>query len=102
MKELEKVRAVAGKQVHKAPHETLLVLDASTGQNAISQAKAFKETAGVTGIVLTKLDGTSKGGAILSIKRELGVPVRFVGTGEKIDDFAYFDPVAFVTGLVGD
>jgi len=102
MKELEKVRAVAGKQVHKAPHETLLVLDASTGQNAIAQAKAFKDSAGVTGIVLTKLDGTSKGGAILSIKRELGVPVRFVGTGEKVDDFAYFDPVAFVTGLVGD
>jgi fused signal recognition particle receptor len=102
MKELEKVRAVAGKQVHKAPHEILLVLDASTGQNAISQAKAFKETAGVTGIVLTKLDGTSKGGAILSIKRELGAPVRFVGTGEKVDDFAYFDPVAFVTGLVGE
>ena len=102
MKELEKVRAVAGKQVHKAPHETLLVLDASTGQNAIAQAKAFRESAGVTGIVLTKLDGTSKGGAILSIKRELGVPVRFVGTGEKVDDFAYFDPVAFVTGLVGD
>lgn len=102
MKELEKVRAVAGKQVHKAPHETLLVLDASTGQNAISQAKAFKDSSGVTGIILTKLDGTSKGGAILSIKRELGVPVRFVGTGEKVDDFAYFDPVAFVTGLVGD
>ena len=102
MKELEKVRAVAGKQVHKAPHETLLVLDASTGQNAISQAKAFKDSAGVTGIVLTKLDGTSKGGSILSIKRELGVPVRFVGTGEKLDDFAYFDPVAFVTGLVGE
>ena len=102
MKELEKVRAVAGKQVHKAPHETLLVLDASTGQNAISQAKAFKDSAGVTGIVLTKLDGTSKGGSILSIKRELGVPVRFVGTGEKVDDFAYFDPVAFVTGLVGE
>ncbi|HHY55337.1 MAG TPA: signal recognition particle-docking protein FtsY [Chloroflexi bacterium] len=102
MKELEKVRAVAGKQVHKAPHETLLVLDASTGQNAIAQAKAFRESAGVTGIILTKLDGTSKGGAILSIKRELGVPVRFVGTGEKVDDFAYFDPVAFVTGLVGD
>lgn len=102
MKELEKVRAVASKQVHKAPHETLLVLDASTGQNAIVQAKAFRESAGVTGIILTKLDGTSKGGAILSIKRELGVPVRFVGTGEKIDDFAYFDPVAFVTGLVGD
>ncbi len=102
MKELEKMRTVAAKQVHKAPHETLLVLDASTGQNAISQARAFKDSAGVTGIILTKLDGTSKGGAILNIKRELGVPVRFVGTGEKIDDFAYFDPVSFVTGLVGD
>lgn len=102
MKELEKMRTVAAKQVHKAPHETLLVLDASTGQNAISQARAFKDAAGVTGIILTKLDGTSKGGAVLSIKRELGVPVRFVGTGEKIDDFAYFDPVSFVTGLVGD
>lgn len=102
MKELEKIKAVAGKQVHRAPHEVLLVLDASTGQNAISQAKAFRESAGVTGIVLTKLDGTSKGGAVLSIKRELSVPVRFVGTGEKVEDFALFDPIAFVTGLVGD
>jgi fused signal recognition particle receptor len=102
MKELEKIKAVAGKQVHRAPHEVLLVLDASTGQNAISQAKAFQESAGVTGLVLTKLDGTSKGGAILNVKRELGVPVRFVGTGEKIGDFALFDPVAFVTGLLGD
>lgn len=102
MKELEKIKTVAGKQVHKAPHEVLLVLDASTGQNAILQAKAFKDSAGVTGLILTKLDGTSKGGAVLNIKRELGVPVRFVGTGEKIDDFALFDPVAFVTGLVGD
>jgi fused signal recognition particle receptor len=102
MKELEKIGRVAGKQVHRAPHEVLLVLDASTGQNAISQAKSFQETAGVTGIVLTKLDGTSKGGAVLSIKQELGVPVRFVGTGEGLDDFALFDPVAFVEGLLGD
>lgn len=102
MKELEKIKAVAGKQVHRAPHEVLLVLDASTGQNAISQAKAFGESAGVTGIVLTKLDGTSKGGAVLSIKRELGVPVRFVGTGERLEDFALFDPVAFVNGLLGE
>ncbi|MCB9140419.1 MAG: signal recognition particle-docking protein FtsY [Caldilineaceae bacterium] len=102
MKELEKVKRVAGKQVHRAPHEVLLVLDASTGQNAISQAKAFGEVAGVTGIVLTKLDGTSKGGAVLSIKQELGVPVRFVGTGEKINDFALFDAVAFVEGLLGE
>lgn len=102
MKELEKIKAVAGKQVHRAPHEVLLVMDASTGQNAISQAKAFGASAGVTGIVLTKLDGTSKGGAVLSIKRELGVPVRFVGTGERLEDFALFDPVAFVDGLLGD
>lgn len=102
MQELEKIKRVAGKQVHRAPHEVLLVLDASTGQNAISQAKAFKEAAGVTGIVLTKLDGTSKGGAVLSIKDQLGVPVRFVGTGEKIGDFAHFDPVAFVEGLLGE
>lgn len=102
MKELEKIKSVAGKQVHRAPHEVLLVLDGSTGQNAISQVKAFRESAGVTGIIITKLDGTSKGGAVLSVKRELGVPVRFVATGEKIDDFALFDPVAFVEGLVGD
>jgi fused signal recognition particle receptor len=100
MQELEKIKRVAGKQVHRAPHEVLLVLDASTGQNAISQAKSFKDSAGVTGIVLTKLDGTSKGGAVLSIKRELGVPVRFVGTGETIADIAPFDPVAFVEGLL--
>ena len=102
MQELEKIKRVAAKQVHRAPHEVLLVLDASTGQNAILQAKAFKESAGVTGIVLTKLDGTSKGGAVLSIKQQLGVPVRFVGTGESIDDFAEFNPVAFVEGLVGE
>ncbi|MCL4863024.1 MAG: signal recognition particle-docking protein FtsY [Caldilineaceae bacterium] len=102
MKELEKLKNVAGKQVHRAPHEVLLVLDASTGQNAIAQAKAFRESAGVTGIILTKLDGTSKGGAVLNIKRELGVPVRFAATGEKITDFALFDPVAFVEGLVGE
>ncbi len=100
MKELEKIKRVANKQVHRAPHEVLLVLDASTGQNAIIQAKAFQESAGVTGIVLTKLDGTSKGGAVLSIQRELGVPVRFVGTGEKIGDFALFDPVTFVEGVL--
>jgi len=102
MQELEKMRRVAAKQVHRAPHETLLVLDASTGQNAILQARGFKETAGVTGIVLTKLDGTAKGGAVLSIKKVLGVPVRFVGTGEKLEDLAEFDPVAFVEGLLGD
>ena len=102
MQELEKIKRVAGKQVHRAPHEVLLVLDGSTGQNAISQAKSFKEAAGVTGIVLTKLDGTAKGGAALSIKREVGVPVRFVGTGEQLDDLVQFDAVTFVEGLLGE
>ena len=102
MRELEKLRKVAAKQVHRAPHEILLVLDASTGQNAILQAKGFMEATGITGIVLTKLDGTSKGGAVLNIKKELGVPVRFVGTGEQLEDFAEFDPVAYVEGLLGE
>ena len=96
------MRRVAAKQVHRAPHEILLVLDASTGQNAILQAKGFKEASGVTGIILTKLDSTAKGGAVLNIKKQLGIPVRFVGTGEKLHDLAEFDPVAFVEGLLGE
>jgi fused signal recognition particle receptor len=100
MKELEKVRGVAARQVHNAPHETLLVLDATTGQNAISQAKHFKEAVQVTGIILTKLDSTAKGGIVFAIERELGLPVRFVGTGEKPDDFAEFDPKAFVNAIL--
>ena len=102
MQELEKMSRVAAKQVHRAPHEILLVLDASTGQNAILQAKGFKEASGVTGIILTKLDSTAKGGAVLNIKKQLGIPVRFVGTGEKLHDLAEFDPVAFVEGLLGE
>ena len=102
MKELEKVHAVCARQVHSAPHETLLVLDATTGQNAISQAKHFKEAVHVTGIILTKLDGTAKGGIVFAIEQELGLPVRFVGTGEKADDFAEFDPKAFVDGIFGE
>jgi fused signal recognition particle receptor len=101
MKELEKVRSVAARQVHAAPHETLLVLDATTGQNAISQAKHFKDSVQVTGLVLTKLDGTAKGGIVFAIEEELRLPVRFVGTGEKADDFAEFDPKAFVDGILG-
>jgi fused signal recognition particle receptor len=101
MKELEKVRSVAARQVHAAPHETLLVLDATTGQNAISQASHFKEAVQVTGIILTKLDSTAKGGIVFAIEEELGIPVRFVGTGEKADDFAEFDPKAFVSGILG-
>jgi fused signal recognition particle receptor len=100
MKELEKVRSVAARQVHAAPHETLLVLDATTGQNAISQAKHFKEAVQVTGLVLTKLDSTAKGGIVFAIEEELGLPVRFVGTGERADDFAEFDPKAFVNGIL--
>ena len=102
MKELEKVHAVCARQVHAAPHETLLVLDATTGQNAISQAKHFKDAVKVTGIILTKLDGTAKGGIVFAIEQELGLPVRFVGTGEKADDFAEFDPKAFVEGIFGE
>lgn len=102
MQELEKMRRVAAKQVHRAPHEILLVLDASTGQNAILQAKGFQEASGVTGIVLTKLDSTARGGSVLNIKKQLGIPVRFVGTGEKLEDLAEFDPVAFVEGLLGE
>ena len=102
MKELEKVHAVCARQVHSAPHETLLVLDATTGQNAISQAKHFKDAVHVTGIILTKLDGTAKGGIVFAIEQELGLPVRFVGTGEKADDFAEFDPKAFVEGIFGE
>jgi fused signal recognition particle receptor len=100
MKELEKVYQVCARQVHDAPHETLLVLDATTGQNAISQATHFKDAVQISGIILTKLDGTAKGGIVFAIEQELGVPVRFVGTGEQADDFAEFDPRAFVDGIL--
>ncbi len=89
------------RQVHEAPHETLLVLDATTGQNAISQARHFKESVNITGAVLAKLDGTAKGGVVFAIGHELGVPVRFVGTGEQIGDLAEFDAQVFVDGLFG-
>ncbi|NOX62035.1 MAG: signal recognition particle-docking protein FtsY [Chloroflexi bacterium] len=100
MKEMEKIRNVAKRQVHKAPHEVLLVLDATTGQNAITQAQKFGESVGVTGVILTKLDSTAKGGVVLAIADQLGVPVRFVGTGEKITDLAEFDPWVFVDSLL--
>jgi fused signal recognition particle receptor len=99
MKELEKLKGIARKQVHAAPHETLLVLDGTTGQNAISQAKHFKDAVNITGVVLTKLDGTAKGGSVFAIGKELGVPVRFIGVGEGIDDLIPFDSKAFVEGL---
>jgi fused signal recognition particle receptor len=99
MEELRKVWGVASKRVHEAPHETLLVLDATTGQNALSQARHFKEAVKVTGVIVAKLDGTAKGGIVFAIAQELGLPVRFVGTGETMDDLAEFDPEAFVEGL---
>jgi len=102
MQELKKVRGVAAKQVHQAPHETLLVLDATTGQNALAQARHFKDDVEVTGIFLAKLDGTAKGGVVFAIARELGLPIRFVGTGEGLDDLAEFDPEAFVEGLFSE
>ena len=100
MEELKKVRGVIAKAMPGAPHETILVLDATTGQNALSQARAFKETAGLSGVMLAKLDGSAKGGMAFAIGRELNVPIRFVGTGEKFEDFDVFDPEKFVAGLL--
>ncbi|WP_047795424.1 signal recognition particle-docking protein FtsY [Exiguobacterium sp. JLM-2] len=102
MKELEKVKRVIEREVPNGPHEVLLALDATTGQNAMVQAKAFKEATNVSGIVLTKLDGTAKGGIVLAIRNELDIPVKYVGLGEKIDDLQEFDPEQFVLGLFGD
>ncbi|MFN8471690.1 MAG: signal recognition particle-docking protein FtsY [Anaerolineae bacterium] len=99
MKELEKVRSVANKQVHRAPHETLLVLDATTGQNGLTQAKVFAESTPLTGLILTKLDSTAKGGIAFAIVRELQVPIQFIGVGEGIDDLAVFDPREYVDAL---
>jgi fused signal recognition particle receptor len=101
MAELQKVRKVAAKNVADAPHETLLVLDATTGQNALSQARHFQEAVEVTGVVLAKLDSTARGGMVFAIAHQLGLPVRFVGTGEKMDDMTPFDADAFVDGLFG-
>lgn len=99
MEELRKVRGVASMRVHQAPHETLLVLDATTGQNALSQARHFKNAVDVTGVIVAKLDGTAKGGIVFAVAQELGLPVRFIGTGETVDDLAVFDAEAFVDGL---
>ena len=90
------------REISGAPHEVLLVLDATTGQNAMVQAKTFKEATNVTGIVLTKLDGTAKGGIVLAIRNELDIPVKFVGLGEKMDDLQVFDAEKYVYGLFAD
>jgi fused signal recognition particle receptor len=100
MDELEKMRRTAKRLIPEAPHEVLLVMDATTGQNGLQQARLFTESAGVTGIVLTKLDGTAKGGIAVAIARELNLPVRFVGVGEKIGDLLEFDTAAFVDSLL--
>jgi len=101
MDELDKMRRTAQRLVPDAPHEVLLVMDATTGQNGLQQARLFTQSAGVTGIVLTKLDGTAKGGIAVAIARELNLPVRFVGIGEKMSDLLEFSPEAFVDGLLG-
>jgi len=102
MKELEKINKVIGRIIPNAPHETLLVIDATTGQNGIMQAKAFKEITNITGIVLTKLDGTAKGGIVLAIKEEVNIPVKFVGLGEKMTDLIAFDIENYIYGLFKD
>ena len=102
MKELEKINKVIGNQIPNAPHETLLVIDATTGQNGIMQAEAFKEITNITGIVLTKLDGTAKGGIVLAIKEAVNIPVKFVGLGEKMTDLIPFDIENYIYGLFKD
>jgi fused signal recognition particle receptor len=102
MRELEKIRRVVGNRIPGAPHEVLLVLDATSGQNAITQAEMFKKTIQCTGIILAKLDGTAKGGAIFAIKQKLALPVKFIGIGEKLEDLEPFDPDAYVDALFAD
>lgn len=101
MQELEKIKRSCRKMIPDAPHETLLVLDASIGQNAIEQAKVFHQSTPITGLVLTKLDGTAKGGIVISIQKQLGIPVKYIGIGEGIEDLESFDPVSFVKSLFG-
>jgi len=102
MDELTKIKRVMGKVVDGAPHEVILVLDASTGQNAMQQAKAFTEAVDITGLALTKLDGTAKGGIVIGISNELNVPVKYIGLGEKIEDLQVFDRAGFVNALFGE
>ena len=100
MAELAKVRRVIAKQIPEAPHETLLTVDATTGQNGLRQAKAFSEAIDVSGLVLTKLDGTAKGGIALAIAQELGIPVKLIGVGEQLEDLRPFDAGEFARALV--
>jgi fused signal recognition particle receptor len=100
MDELAKIRRVLAKLDPDAPHEVLLVIDGTTGQNAINQVRQFKQAIGVTGLVVTKLDGTAKGGVVFALAREFGLPIRFVGLGETLDDLHEFDPQSFVDALL--
>jgi fused signal recognition particle receptor len=102
MAELEKMRRVAGRKTPGAPHEVLLILDATTGQNGLAQAREFLKAAGVTGLIVTKLDGTAKGGVLFGITQELKIPVRYIGVGESLEDLLEFDPENFVASLFGD
>ncbi|RZW16374.1 MAG: signal recognition particle-docking protein FtsY, partial [Desulfobulbaceae bacterium] len=99
MEELKKIKRVMNKQLEGAPHEVLLVIDATTGQNGISQAKLFNDAVGVTGVALTKLDGTAKGGIVATITREMDLPIRFIGVGEQVDDLRDFDADEFIEAL---
>jgi len=102
MEELAKIKRVMGKVVDGAPHEVILILDASTGQNALEQAKAFTSFVDITGLALTKLDGTAKGGIVIGVSNELDVPVKYIGVGEQIEDLQVFDRELFVNSLFGD
>jgi fused signal recognition particle receptor len=101
MEELKKVKRTADKKIPGAPHEVLLVLDATTGQNAISQARLFHEAIGVTGVIMTKLDGTAKGGVAIGIVKETGLPLKYIGVGEQVDDLRPFDPEAYLEAILG-
>jgi fused signal recognition particle receptor len=99
MRELEKIHKVVTRQIPGAPHETLMVLDATTGQNAVTQAVMFSKSVKCTGIILTKLDGTAKGGAVFAIKQKVGLPVKYIGVGEAVEDLEAFDPNSYVAAL---
>jgi fused signal recognition particle receptor len=102
MKELEKVSRVIKKRIPDAPHECLLTIDATTGQNGLIQARMFQEAVDITGVVLTKMDGTAKGGIALAVSHELSVPIKLIGTGEKLESLQPFEPLEFATELFGD
>jgi len=101
MEELKKIKRVAGKALPGAPHEILMVMDATTGQNGLSQVKLFNEAVGLSGIIVTKLDGTAKGGILVAASERFGIPINYVGLGEKPEDLVEFEPHAFAEGLVG-